>query len=71
MRKIKKLAVVLAATATLALTGCGSHDEFNGWLSGCLAAGGHASPTHLGEWSNRYECFKDDVVIVVPGYEGD
>lgn len=73
MNLIKKaaLAALAVLVISLPLTGCASNDEFNGWLSGCLAAGGHASVTHMGEWSDHYECFKDDAVIVVPGYEGE
>ncbi len=73
MNRIKKaaLAVLAALAISLPLSGCGSNDDFNGWLSGCAAAGGHAALMHAGTWESRYECFKDDAVIVVPGYEGE
>ncbi len=72
MTRLKKaaLAVVAAVLVLFPLSGC-VNDDFNGWLSGCLAAGGHSALTHKGEWSDRYECIKDDAVIVVPGYEGE
>ena len=69
-RKARILLIALLAAAGISLTGCGN-DDFNAWTDACMREGGHIAVTHLGTWSNRYECFKNDEVIVVPGWAGE
>lgn len=68
-RKARILLISLLAVAGISLSGCSGND-FNAWLDACAREDGHAALTQQGFWSNRYECFKNDEVIVVPGYEG-
>lgn len=72
MNIIRRAALVLVAalTLTLPLTACSNSAEFNDWASDCLAEGGVVGLTHVGEWSNRYECFVDGEIVTLPGWEG-
>lgn len=67
--KVKRIALIaIVLTAPVVLGGCAT--EFNDWTSKCIAMGGQTSQTHIGFWSNRYECFVDGEIVTVPGYEG-
>ena len=67
---MKKL--LIGAVVVFGLTACGDADggRFNAWISACMAEGGHVAMTHYnggnGDW---YECFRDDQIIQVPGFE--
>lgn len=66
---MKKLLAIPAAV--LILAGCGSNDRFNYWIDDCMQMGGHISLTELDPDGDRYECFINDEVVTVPGWEGD
>ena len=69
-RKARLLFITAMLALGITLTGCGTNDDFNAWISGCVAEGGHVALMHSGSMSNHYECFKNDEIIQVPGWEG-
>jgi uncharacterized lipoprotein YehR (DUF1307 family) len=67
--KTTLVSFTVALVLVLILSGCSASDDFNAWMGGCLAEGGTVSLVHKGEWSDRYECFRDDQIIQVPGFD--